>query len=37
MNNKEIEDLIKFVSKAGVSEVSLELKDIKITIKNSGQ
>lgn len=35
MNKKEIEDLIKFVSKAGVSEVSLELKDIKITIKNS--
>ena len=37
MNKKEIEDLIKFVSKAGVSEVSLELKDIKITIKNSAQ
>ena len=37
MNKKEIEDLIKFVSKAGVSEVSLELKDIKITIKNSVQ
>ena len=37
MNKKEIEDLIKFVSKAGVSEVSLELKDIKITIKNSIQ
>ena len=35
MNKKEIEDLIKFVSKSGVSEVSLELKDIKITIKNS--
>lgn len=35
MNKKEIEDLIKFVSKAGVSEVSLEMKDIKITIKNS--
>ena len=34
MNKKEIEDLIKFVAKAGVSEVSLELKDIKITIKN---
>lgn len=35
MNKKEIEDLIKFVSKSGVSEVSLEMKDIKITIKNS--
>ena len=36
MNKKEIEDLIKFVAKVGVSEVSLELKDIKITIKNGG-
>ncbi len=35
MNKKEIEELIKFVSKAGVDEVSLETKDIKITIKNS--
>ncbi len=35
MNKKEIEDLIKFVSKAGVSEVSLEMKDIKITIKTA--
>lgn len=35
MNKKEIEELIKFVSKAGVSEVSLEQKDFKITIKNS--
>lgn len=35
MNKKEIEELIKFVSKAGVSEVNLELKDFKITIKNS--
>lgn len=34
MNKKEIEELIKFVSKAGVSEVSLEQKDFKITIKN---
>ena len=34
MNKKEIEELIKFVSKAGVSEVSLETSDIKITIKN---
>jgi acetyl-CoA carboxylase biotin carboxyl carrier protein len=35
MNKKEIEELIKFVAKAGVSEVNLELKDFKITIKNS--
>ena len=35
MNKKEIEELIKFVSKAGVSEVSLETTDIKITIKNN--
>ena len=35
MNKKEIEELIKFVSKAGVSEVSLETKEIKITIKNT--
>jgi acetyl-CoA carboxylase biotin carboxyl carrier protein len=37
MNKKEIEDLIKFVAKSGVSEVNLELKDFKITIKNSAQ
>lgn len=37
MNKKEIEELIKFVSKAGVNEVSLEMKDIKITIKNGTQ
>lgn len=35
MTKKEIEELIKFVSKAGVSEVSLEQKGFKITIKNS--
>ena len=35
MTKKEIEELIKFVAKAGVSEVNLELKDFKITIKNS--
>lgn len=34
MTKKEIEELIKFVSKAGVSEVSLEQKGFKITIKN---
>lgn len=35
MNKKEIEELIKFVAKSAVEEVSLETKDIKITIKNS--
>lgn len=35
MNKKEIEDFIKFVAKAEVSEVSLETKEIKITIKNT--
>jgi acetyl-CoA carboxylase biotin carboxyl carrier protein len=35
MNKKEIEELIKFVSKSGVSEVSLETEEIKITIKNA--
>lgn len=34
MNKKEIEELIRFVSKSGVSEVSLEQKDFKISIKN---
>jgi acetyl-CoA carboxylase biotin carboxyl carrier protein len=33
MNIKEIEALIKFVQKVGVSEVSIEQKDVKITIK----
>lgn len=33
MNIKEIQDLIKFVAKAGVSEVEIEQKDFKITIK----
>lgn len=35
MNIKEIEDLIKFVSKSGVSEVELECKDFKIIIKTT--
>jgi acetyl-CoA carboxylase biotin carboxyl carrier protein len=35
MNKKEIEELIKFVSKSGVSEVSLETDTVKITIKNA--
>jgi len=33
MNLKEIENLIQFVQKSGVSEVSLEQKDFKITIR----
>lgn len=33
MNLSEIQDLIKFVSKTGVSEVEIEKKDFKITIK----
>ena len=33
MNLTEIQDLIKFVSKAGVTEVEIEKKEFKITIK----
>ncbi len=33
MNLKDIEELIKFVAKSGVSEVDLESKDFKISIK----
>ncbi|MGB3947213.1 MAG: acetyl-CoA carboxylase biotin carboxyl carrier protein [Bacteroidia bacterium] len=33
MKLTEIQDLIKFVAKSGVSEVELETKDIKIVIK----
>lgn len=33
MNIKEIQDLIKFVSKSGVNEVEIEQKDFKITIR----
>lgn len=33
MNLAQIQDLIKFVSKSGVSEVEIEQKDFKITIK----
>ncbi|MFT5777641.1 MAG: acetyl-CoA carboxylase biotin carboxyl carrier protein [Crocinitomicaceae bacterium] len=33
MNIKEIQDLIKFVAKSGVSEVEIERKDFKIIIK----
>ena len=33
MDIKEIQNLIKFVAKSGASEVSLEMDDVKITIK----
>ena len=33
MKLNEIQDLIKFVSKSGVSEVEIETKEIKIIIK----
>ena len=33
MNIKEIQQLIKFVSKSGVSEVKIESKDLKISVK----
>ena len=35
MTKKEIEELIKFVSKSGVAEVKLEFEDVKLTIVNS--
>jgi acetyl-CoA carboxylase biotin carboxyl carrier protein len=34
MNLTEIQDLIKFVAKSGVTEVEIEKKDFKITIKS---
>ena len=34
MNLNEIQDLIKFVAKSGVTEVEIEQKDFKITIKS---
>jgi len=34
MKVTEIQDLIKFVSKSGVSEVSVETNEVKLTIKN---
>jgi len=37
MDIKEIQNLIKFVAKSGASEVKLEMEDIKITIKTSGE
>lgn len=33
MDIKEIQSLIKFVAKSGVSEVKLEMKDIKLTVR----
>ncbi len=33
MDLKDIQNLIKFVSKSGASEVKLEMEDVKITIK----
>ena len=33
MDLKDIQNLIKFVSKSGVNEVKLEMEDIKITIR----
>jgi acetyl-CoA carboxylase biotin carboxyl carrier protein len=37
MNLNEIQDLIKFVAKSGVTEVEIEQKDFKITIKAEGK
>lgn len=37
MNLNEIQDLIKFVAKSGVSEVEIEQKDFKIVIKAGGK
>jgi acetyl-CoA carboxylase biotin carboxyl carrier protein len=37
MDLKKIQELIKFVSKSGVSEVMLEEKDFKITIKTGSK
>lgn len=37
MKLNEIQDLIKFVAKSGVSEVELETKDVKIRISTNGK
>lgn len=37
MDIKQIQDLIRFVSKSGVNEVEIEQKDFKITIKTNQQ
>ncbi|TDL99326.1 MAG: acetyl-CoA carboxylase biotin carboxyl carrier protein [Flavobacteriaceae bacterium] len=36
MDFKEVQSLIKFVAKSGVSEVKLKVKDFEISIKNNG-
>src|SRR5690606_14637237 len=36
MDIKEIQNLIKFVSKSDVAEVSLKMKDFEIKVKNIG-
>ena len=35
MDIKQIQDLIRFVAKSGVNEVSIEQSDFKITIKTN--
>ena len=35
MKLKEIQNLIKFVAKSGASEVSLEMENVKITVKTA--
>jgi acetyl-CoA carboxylase biotin carboxyl carrier protein len=35
MDIKQIQDLIRFVSKSGVNEVSIEQENFKITIKTN--
>tara|TARA_B100000963_G_C22581449_1_gene651041 strand:- start:42 stop:512 length:471 start_codon:yes stop_codon:yes gene_type:complete len=37
MKLKEIQNLIKFVAKSGASEVSLEMQDVKITVKTNNE
>ncbi len=37
MDIKEVQNLIKFVAKSGVSEVKIEDKDFKLTIKNKAE
>ncbi|MFT4673963.1 MAG: acetyl-CoA carboxylase biotin carboxyl carrier protein [Patiriisocius sp.] len=36
MELKDIQNLIKFVTKSGASEVKLEMEDVKITIRTGG-
>ena len=37
MKLKEIQNLIKFVAKSGASEVSLEMENVKITVKTNNE